>query len=345
MLNADKNKKTQLNKDEKPWYAGYEVPPIAYGIVDYILTPFEQRFIEVFGRSTFSAAEVTDMLGFENDDLSREFIDNAYKRGVISIEFTESTGSPETYKASNFFSRLDIVAVAERDTYMSIPTVDREKLEALYFDRYYRALDWPKDDGRPTGDAVITYAETLDLIESKDAAGKPIYLANCDCRSLKNSCNHLKEVCISFDEGTNTWGDRGVSRRITLEEAKKVIARADKDGLIHTSNPHGICNCCIDCCYLFRSKNRRRADLPLPTTTAWPAITKTITIDEAACVGCGHCMKRCPVGALSLQDNTSKSESILRHKKAAKYEDVCIGCGLCISACRPGALTLRPLTA
>jgi ferredoxin len=337
---ADKDKNVQLNIDEKSWYADYEVPRIAYGIIDLILTFSEQRLIEAFGSGTFSVADVTKELGFESDDLSREFLDSAYRRVVVSIT------SPDTYKTNNFFSRLDIVAVAERDTYLSIPEVDREELESLYFDRYYGALDWAREGGLPTSDAVITYEETLDLVDSKNADGKPIYLVNCDCRSLKNSCNHLREVCISFDEGTNTWGDRGVSRQITLEEAKKVIARADKDGLIHTSNPHGICNCCTDCCYLFRSKDHRRAALSgtdASTLPAWPAVTKTITIDEAACIGCGHCVKRCPLGALSLKENTSKS--IFRHKKAAKAENICIGCGLCISVCRPSALALRPLTA
>jgi Pyruvate/2-oxoacid:ferredoxin oxidoreductase delta subunit len=229
------------------------------------------------------------------------------------------------YKINNFFSRLDIVAVNEREVYLSIPEETRDKLEALYFDRYYDALDWTRDGGLPTEDAVITYDETIDFINRKAAEGKNIYLANCDCRSLKNSCGHGREVCVSFDEGINTWGDRGVSKKITLAEAEEVIAEADKEGLIHTSNPHGICNCCTDCCYLFRSKNRR-------TSKLWPAVTKTIVVDENACIGCGLCVKRCPAHALSVIQN-----------KAHKAEDLCIGCGLCVSVCKPDALALRLL--
>jgi ferredoxin len=328
---ADKN--IQPNNNSKEWYSGYEIPVVAYGITDIILTADEQLLIAAFGKDSFSAFDVRTALGLSDENVSREFLDNAYRRGVISV-------IENGYKINNFFSRLDIVAVNERDVYLSIPEETRDKLEALYFDRYYEALDWSKNGGLPTDDAVITYDETIDLIERKVGEGKNIYLANCDCRSLKNSCDHKRDVCLSFDEGVNTWGDRGVSDKITLEEAKEVIARADKDGLIHTSNPHGICNCCTDCCYLFRSKARHadeRVTSEMSPCHSWPAVTKTITVNDESCIGCGRCVKRCPVGALSII-----RLSIMR-KKVRKVEGLCIGCGLCVSVCKTDALTLHPL--
>jgi len=48
-----------------------------------------------------------------------------------------------------------------------------------------------------------------------------------------------------------------------------------------------------------------------------------------ACKGCGVCVKRCQMEALSVAD-----------KKAVLDLDRCIGCGLCVSTCPTGSLSL-----
>ncbi len=47
------------------------------------------------------------------------------------------------------------------------------------------------------------------------------------------------------------------------------------------------------------------------------------------CKGCGACVKRCQMEALSVD-----------HKKAALDSNRCIGCGLCVSTCPTGSLSL-----
>ena len=52
-------------------------------------------------------------------------------------------------------------------------------------------------------------------------------------------------------------------------------------------------------------------------------------INEEECIGCGDCVERCQVDAITLEGD-----------KAVQTVGRCIGCGLCISTCTSGALEL-----
>ncbi|MBI4797968.1 MAG: 4Fe-4S binding protein [Desulfarculus sp.] len=53
-------------------------------------------------------------------------------------------------------------------------------------------------------------------------------------------------------------------------------------------------------------------------------------LDAAKCTGCGVCVKRCQMEALSMEGEVA---ALAAHR--------CIGCGLCVSTCPGKALTLR----
>jgi ferredoxin len=50
-------------------------------------------------------------------------------------------------------------------------------------------------------------------------------------------------------------------------------------------------------------------------------------IKEDDCLGCGICVKKCPVGAISIQN-----------KKAVMDDSICIRCGVCHDVCAFGAI-------
>jgi NAD-dependent dihydropyrimidine dehydrogenase PreA subunit len=52
-------------------------------------------------------------------------------------------------------------------------------------------------------------------------------------------------------------------------------------------------------------------------------------LDQDVCAGCGTCLDRCQMEALSLPDGTAELDL-----------ERCIGCGLCVTTCPTGALTL-----
>jgi hypothetical protein len=91
-------------------------------------------------------------------------------------------------------------------------------------------------------------------------------------------------------------------REISKDEAKKILSKAEEDGLIHCStnsagNKTSICNCCGCCCQA----------LAHVTKYGNPqAIVKSnycASKDEATCTLYGTCVETCQVGAIKTQND------------------------------------------
>lgn len=57
-------------------------------------------------------------------------------------------------------------------------------------------------------------------------------------------------------------------------------------------------------------------------------------IDESLCIGCAHCVKRCPTDAIVGAPKQIHSV----------FQEACMGCGLCVEVCPTECLQLRPQT-
>lgn len=57
------------------------------------------------------------------------------------------------------------------------------------------------------------------------------------------------------------------------------------------------------------------------------------SVDEATCIGCAHCGKRCPTDAII--GAPKQIHGVI--------QDACIGCGLCVDVCPTECLQLRPV--
>lgn len=181
-----------------------------------------------------------------------------------------------------------------------------------------------------TEHAIANYDEFKSLIENTKGE---IALINCVCRKaadiLGNSCKatERRELCMVFRDFAYTTIREGWGRKITKEEALEVAALNETEGLVmRTSNekePQFLCGCCGDCCGLLGMIKavKRPADF-----VASNFISK---IDAESCVGCGLCVKRCPMQAISLEE-----------KKACVLEARCIGCGVCVPNCRKNSIKL-----
>jgi Pyruvate/2-oxoacid:ferredoxin oxidoreductase delta subunit len=259
------------------------------------------------------------------------FAVGAYRRGIINRADSGDT-SHEKYRVADFYTRLDVFAITERETCRAFDTEIRRAIDAWYFDTYYRRLTISSDVA-PGDDAVLTLDEAIALIENET---RQVYVTNCDCRSLAQglfgACDKPLRTCISYRAGLNSGAHRGFALPVSKNEAKQVLFDTDKAGLIHTGNAHGICNCCTDCCYQSRARARRNAELGGHATVSWPRQTKAARQADT-CINCGVCVTRCPFGLFSRDGGAVRLDTA----RAARF---CVGCGLCVNACPSKALSL-----
>jgi Pyruvate/2-oxoacid:ferredoxin oxidoreductase delta subunit len=227
--------------------------------------------------------------------------------------------APEQFAVGSFYGRLGVFAVGQPDEYLALPPETRKALDAWCFETYLESLG---DDELPSSDRVLTVEQVLEHIDSVDRA---IWLNRCDCRTLAGECDKPTDTCITFKSGVNTLSHRGWSLPLTKAEAKAVVVRAHAAGLVHTVNDNGICNCCSECCYLFRAQAARAS------VDTWPVAELVAVRDDAACTACCVCVKRCPFGVFELADG-----------RIVQRQELCRGCGVCIESCRASAIAMRP---
>ena len=166
-----------------------------------------------------------------------------------------------------------------------------------------------------------------------------IAVGRCFCRQrrkmLGEPCNLDAPMmnCFTFGKSARHTVAQGFAKRVTREEALKIMKEAEEAGLVHKAFHPGsnmsrpetsICNCCKDCCDTL--KVWRDGVLPLINSTYYLSV-----IDRDACTGCGICVERCPTEAIRLDEM----------EIAVRDESSCFGCGLCARFCPVGAISLK----
>jgi ferredoxin len=161
----------------------------------------------------------------------------------------------------------------------------------------------------------------------------------CMCRqvasNVDNPCRFKMPddiACMGFGDKIKPYVKYGYMRQVSREEAYDIIQKARDCGAIHTVfherddarlPQSGLCNCCWDCCGIFRSYNM--GAVPLRYSCYYLA---GIT-DSSKCTGCGICEKYCPTAAIKVVE-----------KKVKLDAEKCIGCGQCVHQCARAVLEL-----
>ncbi len=179
----------------------------------------------------------------------------------------------------------------------------------------------------PGGVEVFPYEKVSKFIEETEY----ISLTVCYCRHekelLEKSCGRAKDVCLQFGPFAKYVVERDFGRRITKEEAYKVLDRAEEEGLVHLSDNsqkriNFVCNCCGCCCGILGGITKMNKPKAVATSHF------VLRIDEDTCSACEACVDRCHFGALTVND------------VAELDAEKCLGCGLCNIVCPTESLSM-----
>jgi formate hydrogenlyase subunit 6/NADH:ubiquinone oxidoreductase subunit I len=204
---------------------------------------------------------------------------------------------------------------------------------------------------------ILPYEEVVKVLESHEYFA----VAHCPCRSRKNEdpefpdCKYSTQVCLHFDRLARYIVENELGSEVTKEESREILRQAAEEGLVHgisnvLEGVDTICNCC-KCCCIFLEAYHKLGHAQGMTPSNYQA-----RANPGLCIGCGLCVKRCPMEAIQLEDSPEAKNRVtkvtdeagkvkeLKNKtgKVAEVDtEICIGCGVCAYKCSTESLVLE----
>jgi Pyruvate/2-oxoacid:ferredoxin oxidoreductase delta subunit len=327
-------------------------------MVMYRFDPEDAEFLLDFSLMPRSLDDLATMKGIKKDELAKK-LDGLSAKGLL---YRYTRGEQVYYYLQDLFSLW-------RTYGWPGPKADNRVEIANFIDHAFPEFMSPFKEVSEKGLRVLPLERTIEdpktilpYEEVKKVLDSYTYfcVTRCGCREKKNiaehtpDCKYPSEVCLHFDKLAHYIVENGLGREISRQEAQDILRRCADLGLVHgVSNQQKgtdtICNCCRCCCMWFETMDRCKH-----LGTLAPSNYR-IHIEESTCTGCGLCVKRCPMEALSLREEPlAKGRKTIIKEEArekslvnktgkvsqAKIE-YCIGCGVCAYKCPSKSLILK----
>ena len=298
-------------------------------VLEWIFTPEEAEFTSQLKLTGETVDELSERFNRPKDELE-ELLERMHSKGQINTWYSKSAGAKK-YGLLPF-----AVGIYEEQ----LGRMDKEFAQRFedYFKQGFGKITHtepsifkviPVNQSLDTELEIHSYEKAENLLESSQSWG----VRDCICKEqqelLGDPCSYPKTVCIVFAQNTeNAFAESDLTKAITKEEALKLLKDSEEAGLVHCSSNvmkghNYICNCCTCCCGVLRGIHEYDNPRDLIKTDF------LIQVDADLCTGCGTCVDRCQLGALSVPEDTSVVD-----------EKRCIGCGVCAMVCPEGALEL-----
>jgi ferredoxin len=260
----------------------------------------------------------------------RSLLDGLYMKGTIR----RSTGTPHGYAFA--FLAIGMFEFHVDDLTPELMHLLHRYYDEAFMNEFFRAL-LPQLRTSPHMKAIVpehkidTYDNMREYVKkTKEIIG----VANCVCKQgeaiLGEKCKVMGddiEICIFFGEGN--YLDRGRGRAITKDECLVLLDKAEDKGLVlqpgNSQQAFCICLCCGCCCGVLTSAKKFEKPAELFATNYYAEI------DYDKCTGCGLCIKRCQMDAITRIGKDRVELDLNR----------CIGCGLCVTKCTKEAVSLK----
>jgi NAD-dependent dihydropyrimidine dehydrogenase PreA subunit len=268
-------------------------------------------------------------LGYSIDDVEKR-LDNMVKKGAIM---------GDTIDGSKIYANAPLVVGIYEFQVNKLTKGFQEDFDQYMYEAWGRANRGVRQLRTiPVGveiaheNPIARYDDIKDLFEQSNG---PFSIINCICRQTSDLRNKpcqatdRREVCMGSGEMARMYNELGWGREITKEEALVYLKQNEEEGLIFQVNNSQemdfVCSCCSCCCGGLVSLKR------LPNPADYTSSNYQALIDEDLCSGCGTCIDRCQMEAITLENDVAGLDS----KR-------CIGCGNCIISCPENAINLVP---
>jgi len=324
-------------------------------------TPEEASLLTGMPPSASNLEELAEMKQMTPADLGRR-LDALAKKGPV---FRTVKGKAVHYRLNDSFF------VYYRSTFWHGRTDERTKAIAplvnqYYYHGFFDQSNYTRRKGlrvMPIQEVIkdtrqiLPYEEVIKVLDSQDYFTVSI----CPCRHRKNidpdspDCKYPTETCLHFGRLGHYIVENGLGREITRQDTEEILRQCAELGLVHGVSNHQegvdtICNCCRCCCVFFEAFYKLKHSMSLSPSSY---LSRT---NPEICIGCGLCVRRCPMGAMRLEDAPEAKNriTIVEDKSGKKVElknktgkvavvnpDLCIGCGVCAYKCSTQSLVLE----
>lgn len=270
---------------------------------------------------------IAGRLGRDEDEVAR-ILKAMTEKGLT---FPATHNGTKFYAAAPFMHGFFEHQVFRRDKDRELPTLFEEYFQTGFIPRTKALRTVPIHMDATPESPVAPYDDVKRIIMTKERIGLFPCACNYQTASIGLECDRPHDMCMAFDFYAEYLLDEiGFGRSISREEALGILDAAEAAGLVHQTggdkrNTECICNCCPDCCTILRQVRL------LPNPARYKSSNYVLCYSEDVCRHCLVCLGRCPMQALSSDEDDALTID----------RDRCIGCGLCTTTCESGALRLR----
>ena len=189
---------------------------------------------------------------------------------------------------------------------------------------------------------VLDYEKASSLIAEADTFSVGL----CSCRHEKlhlgeKRCAAPLESCTQFGYAADFMIRNQLAREVDRSEMEELFARSRELGLVLAADNvqkgmKFVCHCCGCCCNVLLAVSRYGYPNAIVTSSY------RAEIGEEECIGCGRCVKACPIAAIATDPAESPQAEGARPKVPVVDGALCLGCGVCALKCHTGACRLAP---
>ncbi len=324
---ADIYKKLALHLDDLPGGYPETESGVELRILRRMFTPEEARLALKLTLIPKEADVIAQRAELPKEKVSRQ-LESMAKKGLIYR--LKRKGRPARFMAVQFVIGIWELHVNDLDPEL-IKDFNEYVPVLLNFEEWKKAPQLrtiPVEQSIDQNLEVLAYEDAVKLIDKNSKFLEAPCICRRERRIMGEGCDKPEGNCLVMGVGVDIYRNAGIGKEIDKNKALELLRKADEAGLVlqasFSKKIANICCCCGCCCQVLRNLKKHPSPADL---VASPFFAQ---LDQDLCTGCGVCVERCQMDALTLD-----------HDKVILDQKYCIGCGLCVSTCPSNALTLK----